>query len=288
MHHLLYLAIFLLCMSSASAQESHAPDIQTVDFEEQTQLSQKFRMAGYLLNQSSLTQRIETSGSRDASYLLTKARSNFAFAIDKASQKNWLESNAIIDSVLRDLTTTSQLLNKKSFSQNIYIENLKRVEGFILPAWSDLSPEEQQQLETTNKQIEDLLSQAKQSASTGDYDHGTTLLYQTYTLKTQLLQQLKHQDTVVYDLLFNSPEEEYSYMLKRSRHYQGLIDKVLQEKTFTEQTLNLVYIYINKSEKGVTDALSMEKEHQYESAIQLLEQSVADQSTALSIMGIRI
>ncbi|MBC8210553.1 MAG: hypothetical protein H8E21_05745 [Gammaproteobacteria bacterium] len=248
----------------------------------------KFTMAQQMLK-SSLSKYNESDNSTDASHLMEKAQANFSLAINRAHEKNWLECNAIIDSVIRDLTTASQILSKKAFNQNVYRENLKRVEAFILPEWSeDISQQDRDSLDKESKEIDKLIEQAKLFASNEEFEQGTSELYKAYRLKSALLQKNKHKSTIIYGYLFDTPEEEYEYMLSRNQHFQGLVEKVLNEKAFDEQTSSLINVYLDKSKSGTFQAYSFQLNNQHKEAIQVLDQSIQDLSNALKVMGIRI
>jgi cellobiose-specific phosphotransferase system component IIA len=251
------------------------------------ELSQKFRMAAFLLN-SPVKARIESSGSEVARDLLRKAEASFSFARGQAKNQKWLEANAIIESVLRDLTASSKLLNKISVEQNKFEETLKRVEAFTYPYWQDLSKSDQKLLEQTNTQIEELMKKASTEAAQEKYEEGSNLLLMAYSLKSQLLQRLEHDNTVVYDLIFDTPEEEYSYLIKRKEHFNELLEGVLEKNIFPVHTLNLVNVYIKKSEDKVVEASSRKESGEHKQASQLLEQSIQDLSTALKILGVKI
>jgi hypothetical protein len=162
------------------------------------------------------------------------------------------------------------------------------VEAFILPAWSELSSEDQALLKKTSEQIGNLLDQVKKHAKAKEYDQATSILHKVYGLKTHLLQNLEHESTVVYDLLFDTSEEEYDYMIKRNQHFLDIVEKVLHENTFDEKTQNLINVHLEQSMTATNDARIREEGNQHEAAIKLLGQSVKDLSSALIIMGVRL
>lgn len=288
MKHLKYVIGFYILLNSAFAQNINMQTMQDFDFgQDNRELAQKFRMAAYLLN-SPVKQRIESSDNPEARELMFKAETSFSFARGKAKNKNWLEANAVIDSVLRDMTASSQLLSQVSISQNIYEETLKRVEAFTYPYWKNLSQSDQAMLDQTNTQIEELMSKASDKAKQQAYDEASNLLTMAYGLKSQLIQQLDHDSTVVYDLIFDSPDEEFNYLVKRKDHYKGLVDEVLARNTFEEHTLILVNVYIDKSKDGITEADEMKKNGKHKKASQIMERSIKDLATALKILGVKI
>jgi len=289
MRHLTFILTGWLFISTAFAQGLDTIDINSVDFgESNNQLSMKFTMAQQMIK-SSLSKYSESDKSTDADQLMEKAQANLSLAINRAHEKNWLECNAIIDSVIRDVTTATQIWSKKAFNQNIYRENLKRVEAFVLPEWSeDISQLDRDSLDKESKEIDKLIEQAKLFASNEEFEKGTSELYKAYRLKSALLQKNKHKSTIIYSYLFDTPEEEYEYMLSRNQHFQGLVEKVLEDKNFDEQTSSLINVYLEKSKQGTFKAYSHQLQNQHKEAIEVLDQSIQDLSNALKVMGIRI
>jgi len=289
MHSLKYLFVLLLYCNTLIAKDEAMHDIQVNDLEtENKQLSQKFRMASYLLTHTPLKDRIKSSENKDATQLFKLAQSNFILVRKKINEKNWLEANAIIDSVLRDLTSASQLLNKGNMSRNKYKENFKRVESFVLPDWSDLSADEQTYLDKKTKEISGLMNNSKNLADDKKYARASHLLDEVYGIKTQLLKVLRHESTIVYDQLFDTPEEEFDYMLKRSQHYLGLVESVLKDHSFNPQTRKLIDTYVQQGKLGISKARELEKDKQHEQAIVILDKSIKNLSSSLKIMGIKL
>jgi len=285
MNRLTYSIILFLIISAAIAQNLVG---QAIDFgKENSQLSQKFKLAYYLLNHTRGIKSEELAENQKAARLIQIAQSNYQLAVTRANEENWVEANAIIASVIRDVTASSQLLSKKARSRNLYIENLKRVEAFILPEWTELSANDQELLRKTTDQINNLLELVKTQAVAKQYDKANTNLYEVYSLKTHLLQSLQHKDTIIYDLNFESSGEEYDYMLKRNQHYQLMVESVLKQNSFDEPTLNLVNVYLRQSRLAMNDARIKEADNKNKQAVQILQQSITNLSNALKLMGLR-
>lgn len=275
-------------MGSSFAQGLDMQNTPSLDFgENNQQLAQKFKMASYLLIKSPLSGGEKSTKHLNANNLYNSAQANYEIVIQKVKDKNWLEANAIIDSVLRDLTASSRILSKKSVNKNLYVENMKRVESFTMPNWGELSEQDKITLDKINLQIEDLVKKANAKALENNYEDANSFLYQAYNLKTQLLQKLDHESTIVYDLIFDTPEDEYQYMVKRNKHYQELVEKVTAENSYNEQTLKLVNTYITKGRNGLGAAYESQKSNEHKKAIEILERSVKDLSNALSLLGIK-
>lgn len=282
------LPALLLVSLSGEARNIDLQGITGYDFgPDRDELTQKFRMADYLLG-SEVSVRIRTHGREPARKLLQKAESNFEFALGKARAESWLEANAVIDSVLRDLTNSATMLNAKSASQNKYEETLRRVDGFVYPDWKDLSDHDRSLLDKTTTEINLLHEQATSLARQDQYDEATEMLLKIYSLKSQLLQRLDHDSTIVYDLMFETADEEYDYLSKRRAHYQELLDDILALNSFDEPIMKLVHSYLAKSDDSLNKAGEMKHAQAHKRASQLLEQSIKEAIQALKILGVKI
>ena len=138
MRHLFVLILYFSIHGFANA-ETDAPINYKNPIQGNEQLSHKYRMASYLLAHSPLMQRVQSSDDKVAKELILRAENNYQVVKQKIYEQNWLEANAIIDSVLRDLSAGAQLLNVKSTKDSRYHEELRKVDSFVLPEWSDLS-----------------------------------------------------------------------------------------------------------------------------------------------------
>ncbi len=283
-----FFMMLLIMLSSYEVGAEVMDDIFSKDIiGENKQLSIKFRMASYLLNHSPIKRRIKLSKNKELKSLFDAAVFNFGLVETKINEKKWIEANAVIDSVIRDLSNVSRMLNQKKLDRNKYVENTKRVESFVMPKWSNLSESETKFLSVNTDKIKLLVGQAVASSDKDDYLMANQYLDKAYKLKTQLLVTLKHESTVVYDLFFDTPEEEFSYMLKRSSHYLELVNNVLKNNTFNKDKMNLINVYVKEAKVGIEKALAMKNNKRHENAVIALDKSIKNLSGTLKIMGVR-
>jgi len=289
MRHSLYMWLLFFIGSAALAAEPLLFDSQSHKLgRENRQLSQKLTMAGYLLNNASLKSRIDSSNSLSARQLFETAHDDYSQVLRRIETQNWLEANAIIDSVLRNLSRAAQLLSENSMLIKRYRENLKRVESFVLPQWSTPSPASAKRLEQSLARVNQLIAMAGRLAESKNYKKANDKLDAAYRLKAELLSSLDHQTTVVYDLNFESVEEEYDYLLQRSEHYRSLVDHLLSENSFSAPMTKSINGYLVVGNSGIVQARSRAQEKSYIEAIDILKRSIADFTAALKIAGIRI
>ena len=287
MRVLTFLLIFSLGSAVVFAQQEAAVSEQ----DEKTandQLNQKIKMVDYMLHSPAMLQRMEASDDKLAKDLLARAAENFLIMDEYFDRDEFLEAEAIIDYVLRDLSAASQLLNISHQKRNKYQKSLEQLDSFVLPAWKDLSIVENEYLQKTLPQISELRNQAIRHSQSEELDQAVELVEKAYQLKITLIEKLKHENTVVYDLKFNTIKDEYDYLNNRTYHYLELVELALTKKDIDLQTRNLVDSYINQSMVNLEAAEKFESEGKVADGIAVLDKSIKQLSSVLKILGIKI
>ena len=285
MRALTFLLIFSLGLAVVFAQQEIAASKQ----DEKTtnnQLNQKIKMVNYMLHSPLLLQRMESSDDKLAKDLLARAAENFLNMEEYFDRGQFLEAEAIIDYVLRDLSAASQLLNISHQKRNKYQKSLEQLDSFVLPAWKDLSIVENEFLQKTLQQISELRNQAIRDSQSEALDQAVELVEKAYHLKITLIENLKHESTVVYDLKFNTVHDEYDYLNNRTYHYLELVDLALAKKDIDLQTRNLVDSYIHQSMVNLEAAEKFESEGKVADGIAVLDKSIKQLSSVLKILGL--
>ena len=109
-----------------------------------------------------------------------------------------------------------------------------------------------------------------------------------YQLKTSLIEKLTHESDIVYDLNFDSDQEEYRYMNSRTYHFLELVDLALARKKPNEQIRKLADRYIYLSLENLEVAEGLELEGEYSEAVAVLRKSISHLSTVLKLLGVKI
>ena len=287
MRVLSFLLIFSLGLAVVFAQQEAAVSEQ----DEKTandQLNQKIKMVDYMLHSPAMLQRMESSDDKLAKDLLARAAENFLNMEEYFDRGQFLEAEAIIDYVLRDLSAASQLLNITHQKRNKYQKSLEQLDSFVFPAWKDLSIVESEFLQKTLQQISEMRNQAISHSQSGELDQAVKLLEEAQHLKVTLIEKLKHISTVVYDLKFDSINDEYSYLNNRTYHYLELVDLTLAKKDIDLQTRNLVDNYIQQSMVNLESAETLESEGKISDAIAVLDKSIKQLTSVLKLLGVKI
>ncbi len=198
----------------------------------------------------------------------------------------FLEAEAIIDYVLRDLSASSQLLNVSNKKRSKYQTLLGQLDSFVLPRWKNLTTEESVFLQNSLQQINELRHQAISKAQSEAYDQAAKSAEKAYRLKVALINKLQHESTVIYGLKFATKNDEYNYLNNRTYHYLELVDLALAKMEIDLQSQNLVDSYIYQSMINLEAAENFESEGMLNEAISVLDKSIQQLSSALKILGI--
>ncbi len=251
-------------------------------------LAQKIQTVDHILNSQDLLDRINGSNDEVAKRLLARAAENFLRGEEYFERAQYLEAEAVIDYVLRDLSASSQLVNVLQQSKHKYAQFIEQLDAFVLPEWSELSFEEGDYLQDRLQQVSDLRSRAIRLASANRYEDAIALLEQGYSIKAELLERLRHDTTVVYDLQFSTVQDEYRYLLSRTYHFLELVHLAMSQRQVDAQTQKLADDHLYRSMLTLEQAEHHETEGNFSDALPALEESITQLASALKILGIEI
>jgi hypothetical protein len=134
--------------------------------------------------------------------------------------------------------------------------------------------------------VDALVAEAKSAADKGEYDKGIESLTQAERLVTKAIQSMLDSQTIVYDLNFETPAEEYDYELKRYIGYEELIPVAIEEKKPTEAVVKLMDTYVDKGRAQKAEAERRAKAGNYPDAISLMLSATEEIRRALRLAGV--
>ena len=92
--------------------------------------------------------------------------------------------------------------------------------------------------------------------------------------------------TIVYDLSFETPADEYDYEIKRFVSYEELIPVAIDEKKPAEAVVKLMSTYVDKGRVQKVEAEQKAKVGLYPEAISLLLAATEELRRALRLAGV--
>lgn len=282
-----FVIVILLSVNLAIAQDESSPG-QDAKLGVDQKIEQKLKMVDHILHSPDLLQRVEQSDDSVAKDLLARAAENYLKSEEYYGRGLYLEAEAVLDYVLRDLAASSRLLSVPQQKRNEVVKFLEQLDSFALPEWGELTEQENDLLQNQLTRVSELRDRAIRHADVNSYDKAIALLEEAYQLKVSLIDTLKHETTIVYDLNFDTIQDEYQYMSNRTYHYLELVQMALSESDIPDTTRKLTDKYVYGSMQNLEQAETLETQGQFSEAILMLEKTINQLSSVLKILGINI
>jgi hypothetical protein len=136
------------------------------------------------------------------------------------------------------------------------------------------------------KAFAETLAKAESFAQQKNYVHANKLLEQAQTTVTVALHKMLDSKTLVYDLNFETPADEYDYELKRFTEYEDLIPIAIEAKKPAPGAVKLMESFLAKARKRRDEAQSKADAGDYPSAIGMMLQATKTVRRALRMVGV--
>ncbi len=134
--------------------------------------------------------------------------------------------------------------------------------------------------------VNGMVNDAHALSEKGQYEKATQLLVKSEYLVTQAIQAMLNAQTIVYDLNFESPADEYEYERKRFASYEELIPIAIEEKKPAEAVVKLMETYVTKGRARKSEADAKAKAGNYPDAISLMLVATEEIQRALRLAGV--
>ena len=135
MHKISTIAITTLALyigavqsNTGSTESQHVADKPEVN----QKLELKLKMASNLLERIQSSDRYLNSDDQLARDLFSRAEQNIQQTRLFLDEQKWLEAGAVVEFVLRDITTASKLLKNDDKERQEYNQALKKLDSFVL------------------------------------------------------------------------------------------------------------------------------------------------------------
>ena len=135
-------------------------------------------------------------------------------------------------------------------------------------------------------EVANLKAQAKASADKGDYVRANADLQQVQQLLTVAIHKMLDSQTIVYDLNFETPADEYDYELKRFTGYEELIPVAIEAKKPSEGSVKLMESFLEKARSRRDEAKERAAQGAYGDAIEMMQQATTTVRRALRMVGV--
>jgi len=267
-----------------------APAIYAADVDATDELAPRIAMVHTLLFESSAARRIENSDDEPAKLKRQQAISIFEEAIvpgDIDTRK------AKLNDAVALLYASAALVSNNSGSDQKYREDLDRRQrslDALLLAHERIMVEKGTADEHTllladidadTRAVETLLAANK-------IDQAREHLDRAYEKTRLSVEQSREGETLLRELKFETPEDEFRYELDRNDTHRMLLTVLLQEKMQNERVKDRVHSYVEEADKLRESATEQASDERFEEAIELLERSTAELVRAIRGAGVYI
>ena len=264
--------------------------IQPAQADEREQLERRFKSVGTLIEASSASRQIESSGEatarekRDNARLMHREAATMLQAGDEPGARRLLDLAA------------REMMNGVRMARPEQIEGAKNKRDFdarldsaraLLTAQQRITQEKGNSAEALDaaRRIETLIQEAVAMASTGRLQAARPLVDRAYLTARVSIETMRRGDTLVRSLQFGSKQEEYEYEVDRNDTHRMLIQVLLADG---KETTGLMRDFMKKATVLRGDAEAQSKQGDHEAAIKSLEDSTRELVRAIRAGGIYI
>jgi len=274
-------ALLLLVLAHAV----NATDVDSTD-----ELAPRIAMVRTLLFDSSAARRIEDSEDEPAKLKRQQAISVFEEAIvpgDIDTRK------AKLNDAVALLYASAALVSDNSGSDQKYREDLDRRQrslDALLVAHERIMVEKGTADEHTAllADIDADIRSVETMLSANKIDQAREHLDRAYEKTRLSVEQSREGETLLRELKFETPEDEFQYELDRNDTHRMLLTVLLQEKMKNERVKDRVHSYVEEADKLRESATDQASDQHFDEAITLLERSTAELVKAIRGAGVYI
>ncbi len=276
--------------STSAATAAKAPAKAQVS---EAKVKQKLMFAEMMVNGQG-AKRVMASSDAEAKELLQEAKKDIAASREKLLAGALPEALALADKALKSVGEASRRVPSEDANaqQAKHYEELKRgladFEASYANNYGRLAKAGKVPAEAVydKAKIAALKSEAGVLASKGEYAKANAKLEAAQSDVTMALHKMLDSQTLVYDLKFATPADEFDYELKRFTGYEELIPVAVEMKKPAPGALKLMDSFVEKARKRRDEAIDKAKSGDYPVAISMMREATKTVRRALRMVGV--
>jgi len=137
-----------------------------------------------------------------------------------------------------------------------------------------------------HKEVDRLMAEAQDLAKARRYDEAAKAVGKSELLVTKALNDMLSSQTLVYELTFDTPKDEYDYEFARFKSYDELIPVAIDVRKPNEQAISLMQSYVNKAHFYRDKAAESAAATRFEEAIAIMRDATAEVRRGLMALGV--
>jgi len=251
----------------------------------------KLELLDVLVHRSPAVQRIERSQDAEAKLLLEQARTLFRDATALLDSGNVEMLDSMLDEGLRAAGNASRRVvdaeRRQRLDQERYQQLRQRALSFreafeTVMVEKGLDPDKA--IDTSH--FDTAFLAAGRAADAGEYAEANRQLQGLAGALEAALVRVRGQETVVYELKFNSPEEEYAYERERNRGHLMLLNMLRESRPTAAQSARQFDILLEKNEVLKREAEEHADRGEIKEAVRKLEEGTQNLVRGLRMGGL--
>lgn len=257
-------------------------------------LANRFQLVEKLIEQSSAAAQVTKNGNADANAQRDSARQSYQQAVEAHQAGDNATAKKLLDKATKEMfsavKSTLQKHGDGPAAEQRFADRLESVNALV-HAHNRVA--EEKSVDKIANELRVVVGEKTEQAQAlwreGKASQAKTLLDEAYIAAKVAIESLRGGETLVRTLTFKSKEEEYVYELDRNETHKMLVSLLLKDKLETDAgTKKLVQGFMDKAASARKQAETNAEKGEYESAVELLENSTKDIVRAIRSAGVYI
>ncbi|MBF0379744.1 MAG: hypothetical protein HQL69_01925 [Magnetococcales bacterium] len=254
-------------------------------------LKQKFSLVDRFLTKSRTAKRIAAQGKPEVKAIMAEAKAIYNQAVKARSSGDNKKVGILLDRALKLAISASKKAanpaSKQWLYKSRYEDLLTSVKNFSVTLKRYLDQSGKSDSKALEK-IQSLIKNARQQAAKKQYQTAITDLKQAQSLLTSGIKKVLGSRSLVYELKFDTPKEEYQYEVNRGDSFEALVRMMLTQGTKASGKQKLVDPMVAKYFSLRLKARNQASAGAYEKAISSQEEANKFLTRALRSLGLMI
>jgi hypothetical protein len=297
-------SFLLLCLTLLSLTATHnlyalemTPEYQGKTPISQEAVQQKLQLVNVLLAKSPTVERASHSDNPMVRQMIERAFALYTTAKSSLSAGDLTLAEASLDEALHLIENAARLTPDPSQVQAKQHDRYSKLKASLFDLQSTYqnlhlrlfpkgttSPPTDADIEKINSLIE----RTQALANDGHYDEAIELLENAHARAISALNKLLGTTSLMYDLKFQSPAEEFDYEMARYNSYEELLPIAYSELKPGEDIIKLSERYMHESNELRDKARKQASDGDHRSAINTLSEAVKRIQAALRLVGLSL
>lgn len=287
--------LWLLLLSITGAQYLYAAESKLLSTGQPSleTVQQKLQLVRSLLAKSPAVKRAARSNDASVQQRVAAARALYAKANDTLDNGDPAQADELLDEALQLIeTATRQAPDPSQVAKDQQTRYSQLLGGIhdLLATYQDLSirlsPQKIFTPSAETARVSILIDQAQTLARDHHFTEAGNLLKSAHELLINALNKLLQSTTLMYDLQFQSPAEEFNYEMARYHSYEELVPIAYAELKPGEDSIRLSERYVQESRLMRDRAKQQAASGDFPSAIGTMLEAVKQVQTALRLVGL--